>query len=127
MDWLGQELGYSKMEDWYKLTKQLIIKNYGGRLLDKYNDSPYKLLKDVFPNYDWKFWMFDSTYLGAWNDKKNIVKYMNWLEKKLGYTKMENWFKLTHQLIHDNYGGGLLISKYNGSSYQLLKDVFSRI
>jgi len=48
--------------DYYKLTKQLIHDNYGGGLLRKYNDSPYQLLKDVFPEYDWKFWMFDSTY-----------------------------------------------------------------
>jgi len=36
---------------------------------------------------------------------------MNWLEKKLGYTKMEDWYKLTKQLIKKNYGIGLLNNK----------------
>ena len=39
LEWLGKELGYTYMEDWYKLTKKILEDNYGSGLLDKYNSK----------------------------------------------------------------------------------------
>src|SRR5687767_4061560 len=35
MDQLGKKLGYTRMDDWYKLTKEDILHNGGSSLLEK--------------------------------------------------------------------------------------------
>ena len=52
------------MEDWYKITKQLIYNYYGGRLLGYYNSSPELIIKTMYPDYKWNSSKF----------KKNIHK-----------------------------------------------------
>tara|TARA_Y100000389_G_C17407920_1_gene489127 strand:+ start:423 stop:1097 length:675 start_codon:yes stop_codon:yes gene_type:complete len=52
---------------------------------------------------------------GTWNKKENHIKFAIWLGEKLGYTKMEDWYKINAKDIRNNYGGGLLATKYNSS------------
>ena len=47
MDWLGKELGYTKMEDWYKINAKVIIDNYGCGLIHCYGGSPIKLITKI--------------------------------------------------------------------------------
>ena len=42
-DWLGKELGYTKMEHWYNIKWDLINNNYGGGLLYYYNEAKKKV------------------------------------------------------------------------------------
>jgi hypothetical protein len=123
MNWLGNELEYRKEEDWYKITYQKIVDNYGSTLLHHYNHSPIKLVKAVFPDYKWLDWKFTSTPQGFWNDKKNHKGFMNWLENELGYTKMEDWYQITIQQIAKNYGNGLL-DRYNGNLTKLIMETY---
>ena len=62
---------------------------------------------------------------GTWKNIKNHKIYMKWLGKKLGYTCMEDWYNISKKDFKDNYGGGLLSSKYNNCPIKLLKALFT--
>ena len=64
---------------------------------------------------------------GTWNKKENHVIFAIWLGKKMSYTKMEDWYQITKNIICDNYGGGLLSNKYGGSPLKFLKSVFPEV
>jgi len=49
---------------------------------------------------------------------------MDDLAKKLNITDSEGWYNITGSTLQEHGGGGLLIGKYNGSVYQLLKEVY---
>ena len=121
--WLGKHLGYTTKEDWYKITNNDFHKNYGRTLVKNYYGSSYYLLKFLYPEYEWLFWKFICSPNNSWDNKENQLKYMNWLSEKLKYTKKEDWYDITVNDLYRNDGGGL-ISKYNGSPYQLLSSVY---
>jgi len=91
INWLGNKLGYKKIEDWYKVKHSDFKKSGGaGLLANYYNDSHYLSLKSLIPEYDWKPWLFGQTHFGFWEKPENQRKYMIWLGEKLGYEKPED-------------------------------------
>ena len=124
MAWLGEQLGYKTIEDWYKITKNDFEKNYGCRLCHIYNNSPYQLLKSMYPEYEWLFWKFTPAPQNSWKSKENQLKYMNRLSNTLGYTTIEDWYKITVDDFRINFGGAFIMNKYNGSPYQLLSSIY---
>jgi hypothetical protein len=47
--WLGKELGYNELDDWYNITQVVINKNGGEYLLSKYyENSPSKVSESFF-------------------------------------------------------------------------------
>ena len=72
MNWLGQELKISKLEDWYRVKVQ-DIKNFGGSgLLQRYG-SYYRVLCAVYPDYPWDQSRFGISTLD-WTDINVQVK-----------------------------------------------------
>ena len=123
MDWLFKELGYESDEDWYKIKNKIIGKKYGWGLMDRYNNSPYQLLKILYPKIDFLPWKFLMSPINFWNDTENQKWYMDWLFKELGYESVEDWYKITIDNIEKNYGCGLL-NKYESSPQKILKNLF---
>ena len=109
--WLGEHLGYATMNDWYKITKNDFYNNHGGCLLSKYNSSPYRLIIHMYPEYEWLFWRFGHAPSGLWDSRENQLQYMTWLGEHLGYSTMNDWYKITRNDFYNNYGSSLL-SKY---------------
>ena len=99
MNWLGKQLDYQKMDDWYNISVKNIT-NYGGwNLLMKYNGSPSQILQSVYPEHKWIIWMFNSVPAGFWDIKENQKEFMNWLQKQLGYSKLDDWYNLTQKIL----------------------------
>ena len=121
---LGKHLGYTKIEDWYKITQQQFYDYYGGGLLSHYNHSPQSFINAMFPEYEWKSYKFSSVPREHWDEIKNQQEYANDLGKHLGYTIMEDWYKITKQQIYDYYGCGLLSKSYNSSPQQFVNAMF---
>jgi hypothetical protein len=111
IEWLFKELNYSKMEDWYNISKKIIINNYGLGLLLIYNSSPINLLKSIYPEYKWLGWKFKNTPLNFWRNIENQTQYFNWLFTKLGHKTMEDWYKITQNDIIRNDGNKTLCYK----------------
>ncbi len=121
-EWLGQTLGYRTMEDWYKVTFNIINENYGSGLIKYYQGSSVLFLKSVFPQENWLEWKFVQTSQGFWNEKIHHQLYAIWLGEILGYRTMEDWYNLTVDIITKNYGAGLLTRHYKGSPFLFIKD-----
>jgi len=124
LEWLGQELKYETMEDWYNLTSLIITENGARGILAHHNGSIIQLIKCCYPQYDWLEWKFITTSMGFWNLLKNRKNFAIWLGKTLNYETMEDWYKITQNVIKINYGAGLLTQKYGCSNIKFLKDVF---
>ena len=116
MKWLGKKLRIRKKEDWYKLSRKHFQDHYGGGLLATiYKDSPLTALKDYMPREKWIPWLFARTPQSYWRSEKNRKAYMTWLGKRLGFTKLDDWYGLTQQHFRDNGGNGLLANYYRNS------------
>ena len=53
MEWLSNQKGIDKLEDWYNYDRELLIRNFGSGLLDKYSSSLQNVLLDLYPDFDW--------------------------------------------------------------------------
>tara|TARA_B100000424_G_scaffold232127_1_gene194730 strand:+ start:235 stop:1836 length:1602 start_codon:yes stop_codon:yes gene_type:complete len=126
--WLGEELGFKTMEDWYKITGKDFHNNYGGGLLASYyKDSPLTFVTSVFPDINWLPWKFAYTPTIYWKEKENHKLYADWLGEELGFKTMEDWYKITGKVFHNNYGGGLLGNYYKDSPLKFIQSVFPDI
>ena len=125
MKWLGQELGICDPSDWYGVTNQDFKDNRGGAFLTHYDSTVSAAIMSYLPNYDWKEWMFDKTPKGFWHERKNRKRYMIWLGKKLGFKSISDWYSVTGDDFHANYGSQYL-KLYGGSPIAALRDCFPR-
>src|SRR5882672_6668784 len=97
------------MEDWYRVTRRHFQRHRGGGLLGrKFHDSPSALLKDVFPHYDWKEWLFVHVPRCFWQQRANRRRYLDWLGQQLGFQQSEDWARLRVADVLHHRGKGLL-------------------
>lgn len=113
MDWLFNELGYSDIEDWYKIKAKDFNDNFGRSVLKYYGCSIIKTVISVYPNYNWQLWRFyrrafkhfvNSSF---WSIKENRNQYLVWLSDKLGFNKIEDWYGLSLNILKANNGYSL--------------------
>lgn len=127
MDWLGRKLGFSRPEDWYQLRQRHLAENHGCTFLQYYNGSPFAVITDYLPEYDWKEWCMHEAPSGFWKQKKNRLRYMEWLEQRLGYTAPEDWYRVTQKDFSKNFGGGLLATRYKSSPIRAVKEYLPKV
>jgi len=124
-DWLGNELGYKQMEDWYQVTQDIIFRHGGESLVTyHYNSSPLKALEGVYPEHKWLQWRFGNTSRSFWMDRTQQRQFFDWLGIQLGYKKMEDWYQVTKEDIYCNGGEGLLRHYYSNSRQKALRTVY---
>ncbi len=125
MEELGKELNFTQPEDWYVVTYNTFLKNYGSTFIGYYNDSPLEAVREKYPYYDFLPWLFKHVRLNYWTDMKHQKKYMDWLGKeRLGYTKIDDWYNITQTRFNQNRGGGLLINHYRGSPSLAVMEIY---
>jgi hypothetical protein len=125
MDWLGKQLGFKQINDWYSVTGEDFNANYGNQCLKLYGGSPITALEDCFPRYTWNEWMFARVPVGFWRKRQNRKRYIRWLGKELKFRKPEDWYNVRRHHFLENYGGGLL-ARYR-SHFDLLKECVPEI
>lgn len=59
-DTLAKRFHIKFWEDWYNVTTRDIHSRGGAGLLTYYNHSPVRLLKSLYPYYDWQPWKFSQ-------------------------------------------------------------------
>lgn len=124
---LGKQLGYHKLEDWYKSSREIIQINGGERILSYYNNSLIQILKKFYPEHEWLEWKFSSVPNGFWEDSNNQLKFLDWLGKELGFKSMTDWYQITAELIYKHGGEGLLLKYFNNSPIQMLQTLYPTI
>ncbi len=65
-----------------------------------YNNSPSLLISTVYSEYKWLPWRFSHVPKGYWEDMKNQRNFMDWVGKQLNYNDMEDWYKVTAEVIN---------------------------
>jgi hypothetical protein len=120
MDWLGEQLGFKKPEDWYAVINRDFHRRRGYQFLKHFNGSPLDALRDYLPNYEWKEWLFYRVPSHFWDESRNRRRYMDWLGKELGYRRPADWLKARHDDFVKNNGERLLL-RYD-SYLDLLKE-----
>jgi len=117
------------LDQYYRVTNQIVIDNGGSGLLARFNGSLIALMKQVFPEKNWDPIKFQKVPQNYWSSEDNQKRFMEGLGKKLGIKmvgeekEMEKWYQISSQVIHEN-GGGALLSLYYNSLSALLKGVF---
>ena len=127
IEWLGNELGYETMEDWYGITYAVCKKN-GCRsilasIISRYYRASHQIVMEVFPDYEWHEWKFVSTG-DFWHKPENQRRYMEWLGNELGYETMEDWYKTLKSDIYNNHGAGLLTGLYGCKVSSCIMGIF---
>lgn len=111
LEWLGNELGYGDIrkhhEKWYAIDKSDIMANHGLTLL-KIFGSASALVTGVFPEIEWKEWMFRNPPDGFWNVKDNRMRYLGWLGDQLNIKEMDDWYNVTGAILRNNHGRGMI-------------------
>jgi hypothetical protein len=142
-DWLFTELGfdtqnmlgllfegdnYNELNNLYDITGDMICSNYGDSVLTNiYNGSPIDFITSVYPEYEWVEWKFNRPRQGYWDNEKNHNIFASWLGKQLGYTKPEDWYKISIQQFVDHGGDGLLSKFYNNSPIKFVNCIVKTI
>jgi len=60
MDWIGNQLGYKNMSDWYGILQMDISNRGGATLLRKYGGNTSNILQSVYPSHQWSVWKFKN-------------------------------------------------------------------
>ncbi|RMG36348.1 MAG: hypothetical protein D6725_10755 [Planctomycetota bacterium] len=108
LEWLGQRLGFTRMEDWYGVRRTDFLRHHGGHLLRYYRGSPVRALRDCFPEYDWKEWLFGRVPTGFWDVPSNRVRYVVWLAGELGIRNVADWERVAVADLRRHGGAGFL-------------------
>lgn len=83
MDWLSCKLGFKNKQDWYKLERSWLDKNYGTTLLRYYHNSPSEVVMSVYNEDEWEQWRFSSRLPKFTQIDTEIHKCINSLSKEL--------------------------------------------
>lgn len=69
-EWLGKELGFRNMEDWYSIHPSQLTSNYGNVLLASF-ESPKDVIMDIFKEHKWDESKF--THQTPWKSQAALV------------------------------------------------------
>ncbi|MGA2068396.1 MAG: hypothetical protein ABSG86_25710 [Thermoguttaceae bacterium] len=122
MRWLGKRLGYRGPEDWYAVNREDFVHSGGGECLKHYHGSPALAAMDLFPDFVWQEWKFQRTPVGFWHRAENRRRYVEWLGRRLGIQRPDDWQRVRSVSFLENYGGTLLF--LFGSHRDLLRECF---
>eukprot|EP00026_Physarum_polycephalum_P013000 Phypoly_transcript_13357.p1 GENE.Phypoly_transcript_13357~~Phypoly_transcript_13357.p1 ORF type:complete len:301 (+),score=40.83 Phypoly_transcript_13357:162-1064(+) len=111
LEYIGEELGFKSPSDWYRIKGNHFYKFNGHSLLKKYNYSPAEVVMGVFKDHLWLPWKFTKVSERFWDDKTNQKTFMKYLEVKLSFSKMEDWYQIEARHFIKN-GGYTLLQRY---------------
>ena len=113
------------MDDWYNVTQDVIKRNGGGRfMIDYYKNSPSSALQNVYPEHNWDLEKFKYKPRNFWDSLDNQKKFFDRLHAQLGYTCMDDWYKVTQDDIYLYGGAGLLNHWYKGTPWRALLNIY---
>eukprot|EP01114_Cavostelium_apophysatum_P000308 TRINITY_DN10288_c0_g1_i1.p1 TRINITY_DN10288_c0_g1~~TRINITY_DN10288_c0_g1_i1.p1 ORF type:complete len:454 (-),score=83.12 TRINITY_DN10288_c0_g1_i1:73-1410(-) len=117
-DLAARGLGIRHWEDWYQVTRS----GAGGEglrkiLHDHFGGSLVRGVQEVYPEHDWKPWLFQGHKLpkSYWEDKDNQRDLVEHIGKQLGVRSWEDWKLISRQSFQAHAGNNLL-REYPGSS-----------
>jgi hypothetical protein len=59
---------------------------------------------DIYPQYEWKAWRFQSTSPGFFQDELNHVEYFMWLAIQLNIKCPDDWYDIRQNTLFEIQG-----------------------
>ena len=127
-DWLGKDIGISKMEDWYKVRISQIVDRGAGPLLSAhFEDSLVEALQIAYPTFKWIPWQFERVPKGYWGDVRIQRDFLSYTGKSLGVSRFEDWYGVKVWDVMRIGGDGFLNTYYAGSLTQALQKAYPEV
>ena len=114
-----------KPTDWYKIERDDFRTSRGGYGLLKKINTVLKIAKIHYPKYNFLAWKFKKIERGFFNNRKNVLIYINWIEKKLDINKKKDWYNFGYENFENNNGHALL-SRFSHSPLKILQYCFPK-
>jgi len=95
-------------------------RSVNSSVLNMYNFSLSQAVQVLFPELLVFPWKFGSLPQGFWYSKDNRKQYICWLGGKLGFEKMEDWYRVKQTSFLNN-GASSLLTMYNSSPSAIIK------
>jgi hypothetical protein len=125
--WLGQRLGYRKIDDYYRIRTSDFKENRGsGALLHCWGSSAVAAVMETFPEHDWYEWLFVSCPRSFWTDPKNHRRYMKWLAEQCNINEPDDWYRITNRDFRTHKGGAFLLH-YDSTISEAVKSYLPKI
>ena len=109
----------NKPDDWYRVELRDLKKLY-ARSLTRYYKTVYKIAKIHYPKFNFLAWKFKKIERGYFSKRKNVLKYIHWLENKLEIKSKKDWYNFGYENIQNNNGDSLL-QKFSHSPLKILQ------
>lgn len=126
------------MEDWYHITALDLRRADGSFIITQYGSLQDALNvfllfcvtdeQDLYPEHEWKPWLFPKTTQRFWECKENQRKFMDWIASESGVDTPAGWASITCLDVQKKKGRSIL-RQYGDSLQAVLKasSVFSLI
>jgi len=120
IEWMASEIGIEEPEDWYRVSRKEFKENrLWGMLSHQYSSSVFNLVNDIYPEIDWKPWLFEKAPNALWNDEANWNEYLDWFEERMEITDPVEWYMVKADDFAKLNGNALLFDKFSGSPRQV--------
>jgi len=84
-DWLGKQLKFNSLDEWYKITAGVIGKFGGSGALGNHNNSPLQALQAIYPEHNWIPWKFNTVPRSYWENLQNQKSFFDWVAIQLNH------------------------------------------
>eukprot|EP01114_Cavostelium_apophysatum_P021346 TRINITY_DN7423_c0_g1_i1.p1 TRINITY_DN7423_c0_g1~~TRINITY_DN7423_c0_g1_i1.p1 ORF type:complete len:1013 (-),score=259.24 TRINITY_DN7423_c0_g1_i1:4-3042(-) len=119
LEWLGKKLGFVELTDWYALTDDDLIRNFGNKLLkDVYKNEIHTLLSDTL---DYKFEPQKFANDLWWKDRENQKWALEKFKQMQGIETPEDWLDVPLE-EWTKFGIHHLLRRYGNNQISLLND-----
>lgn len=115
-EWLASELSITNPEQWYSVTSDILRQKYN------FHKPLYDTLRIVYPQIDWKPWLFVGTPKRTWQNASTRKQYFNWLKTALDIKAHSDWYEVTLDTLVKFNSGGLLHRRYSSSVYLFVRE-----
>ena len=112
------------LDDWLKISIASFRKEGGDTILKLYSSSMFKMLKGVYPNYDWSDFPYRIRIFSELSSSLSLQKnYMSFLFAKLKLKSIDEWRNIKRKMFKE-IGGSRLLKIYHYNFQLLLKTIY---
>lgn len=119
LNWFARIKQIKKPSDWYDIELSE-IKKLHARNLTRFHNTILKIAQFYYPDYNFLAWKFKKIERGYFLNKKNVLKYVRWLENKLNIKNKKDWYTYGYENFASNYGHSLL-NRFSHSPLKILQ------
>ena len=122
MESIGKKIGVrdGDLSPWYNLNTVDFLRLGGRGILSHYNNSIYQMLINIYPDYNWVPWNFNSITVSILRNPETIKLVMEHISKKIKIQSNDEWYRVSNSDLKQLKVYNVI--KSNGGIYKCLKE-----